>query len=150
MYLWQVIPLFPLAWQPAVGRVSCLSSSCPWHARSSMQKYLEKLKAIPFKLKVKSWCCSYSLELNRRHTKWNIGHIWAKKQQIIAETSEWEPGTVSDLCSQACHPGLSKRKASCHLPAQPPDPGAGGTAARRSLPSLVPTVSGSSSSRFAE
>lgn len=134
------MPLFPLAWKPIVGCVSCLSSYCPWHTRSSTQKYFKKLKVIPFEFQVKSFCCSYNLELNQRN--WNT---WQRSHRIEIRT--W---TAFDLYLEAFHPGPSKRKHPCHCPAQPPDLGTAGAPAWQSLSSLVPAIVGSNSIVFAE
>lgn len=93
-----------------VGCISCLSLYCPWHARSSMQKYVKKLKAKPFKLKVKSLCRSYAIELNRRHTKWNTWHgshretgnrTWACFWYVLLSSSprtKWKKGHLPSAC----------------------------------------------------
>lgn len=79
-----------------------------------MQKYFGNLKAMPFKLKVKSLCCPYNLKLNERHTSeiLDIGHT---------EKLELEPGTASDHLNI---PSKTKQKKG-HLPLSCPATRAG-------------------------
>lgn len=80
-----------------------------------MQKYFEKLRAIPFKFKVKSLCCPYSLEQHWRHAKWDTWHRLHRRSGIrtwdcfwslllsIPPRSEQKKGHLPSACPAGCY-----------------------------------------------